>query len=1076
MTYTYEDAYNTSLAYFDGDDFAAKNFVDKYALRDKDGELLESSPLDMHKREAREIARVEARKFEDALKEEEIIDLLHHFKYIVPQGSCQAGLGNPYQYVSLSNCFAVESPYDSMGGIEHTDEELVQISKRRGGVGVDVSTLRPNRCPTTNSSKSSTGPITFVKKYSHSIRGIGQGGRRGASLLGMSVHHPDILEFIHCKQDKEEVTGANLSVRLSDEFLNAVANDTTYTQRWPVDSKTPEISKQASAREVWDEIIKCAWGFAEPGLLFWDNILRESIPDCYAAQGFATVTTNPCQPAWAYLLTPNGLRSVGYLSVGDVVWSQDGWVTIQSKESKGIQEVWRYQTKHGVFYGAPKHRVVQNNEKIEAELATKIDTLGGSPCDKSVPYNRSMVDDGSTYNMSMGYIPARYMEGVPQNVVAFLRGLFSKYGIISNSGLSIQQKDGILIEQVQLLLSSLGIVSCAKDKVCHINTRTHLWKYLRLIGFTDEAQKHELANVIPFISLVDPRITSSIIAKEMYSEEEVWEIAVDGPSHTYWHGGLNVSNCGEIPLCPDDSCRLLLNVVYNYVDNPFTKHAKFNTELFYKNCKLSQRLMDDIIDVEIECIGNIIKKIRKDPEPQNIKSNELELWKRIKEKCEKGRRTGIGMTGLADAIAALGMKYGSDESIEFVDNVYRLMKFACYESSIEMAEKAGPFPIWNQEQEKDNPFLLRLKSEEVEVGGVVIHGEDLYKRMKKSGRRNIALLTSSPAGTMSILTQTSSGIEPVFSLVYKRRKKIIHGDTNFRTDFVDKTGDCWMEFEVLHPPVKKWMEVTGETDITKSPWYGCCANDIDWKQRVKLQSVAQKSIDHSISATVNLPSTATIEDVKEIYESAWKMGCKGITVYRAGCRDGVMMEVDKPPTEGIVNTVDTPRPKSLPCDVHHINVKGKGYFVLVGMYNGAPFEVFAGTNGIFPKEIQHGIIIKKKKNFYKFETSPGVSKDDEFECSPITMSMSEVERAISRLISGLLRCGAKMVFIVDQLEKVGESEEMHSFSRALSRVLKKYIADGTAEPDAQCPECKANSMVRQGGCPTCTSCGYSKCA
>jgi len=821
MTYTYKQALKASVAYFNGNELAAKVFVDKYALRDKNKNLLELTPHDMHTRIATALARIEKQKFgSNALTSDEILDYIDHFKYIVPQGGAMFGIGNP-NFVTLSSCYVIDPPLDSYGGIMWTDEQIVQISKRRGGCGTDISHLRPCGTITHNSSQSSTGPVCFAKRFSDSVREVGQNGRRGALMLTLSVHHPDVIKFAQCKHDKTQVTGTNISIRLSDEFLQAVTDDKTYEQRWPVDSAKPEISKEVNARQVWNALIQNAHADAEPGLLFWDRIISESPADCYAHLGFQTVSTNPCS---------------------------------------------------------------------------------------------------------------------------------------------------------------------------------------------------------------------------------------------------------ELPLSVLDSCRLLLLNSLGFVEKEFTNKATFDWVKFYSYAKVAQRLMDDIVDLELESIERIIKKIKDDDEPDYIKNRELYMWRRVCTNCQVGRRTGTGLTALGDTLAALGIPYGSKKAIEFTERLYRTLKFGCYVSSIDMAEELGAFSVFDVKREKKCPFFQRFSKEGCKIGDMVIHGKDVMKRMAQVGRRNIACLTGAPAGTVSIETQTTSGIEPLYFMSSIRRKKGNPGDEGFRSDFVDDTGDHWMEFKVFHPQVQHWLDITGKTDLTKSPWHNNCAEDLDWTQRVKLQAAAQSHIDHGISSTINLPTSATVENVKKIYETAWKSGCKGITVYRKGCRDGVILEtgVDNSKTNDTMSIV---RPRIIPCDVHHTTVKNQKYFVLVGLLNGKPYEVFAGKNGFIHPNIKTGTIVRKRKNFYiaKFDGT-----DDEL--SPITASTDEMEEVVTRLTSLSLRAGADMHLVVQQLEKVGEQQELHSFARGVARILKKYIPDGTPEGE-QCPECgvKNNSVIRQEGCVTCTACGWSKC-
>lgn len=826
-TNNYADVLSKSVEYFNGDELAAKVFVDKYALRDDDDHLLEETPTDMFRRIAKELARIEATKFKTPFTEDEIFSWMDHFKYIVLQGSCLFGIGNPYQYVSLSNCFVLDHPLDSYNSILDTDRQLINISKRRGGCGIDISHLRPQGARTHNSSKSSTGPISFANRFSNSIREVGQEGRRGALMITISVHHPDVVKFIHCKEDKTKITGANLSIRLTNEFLDAVRKDTEYEQRWPVNAKKPKIKKKVKARDIWDDIVKAAHANAEPGILFWDNILTESPADCY--EDYQTTGTNPCS---------------------------------------------------------------------------------------------------------------------------------------------------------------------------------------------------------------------------------------------------------ELPLCSLDSCRLGLLRLLSFVINAFTPNAYFDFASFYTFAQRLQRIMDDVIDLELKCIDKIIDKIRRDPEPEYLKQDELRLWNQIRTKCKEGRRTGCGLTGLADTFAALGIKYGSDESIQLTDEIYKTLKFGCYRSSVDMAMELGAFGPWEYELEKDNPFLKRFQSERIfideQIGVPVCYeGGDIYDDMCQYGRRNIACLTSAPAGSMSMLTQTTSGIEPLFQQHYKRRKKGNHTDKGFRVDFTDASGDTWMEFVVFHPQVQAWMNACSKNGlvIDQSPWNGCCAEDLNWKIRVELQATAQKHIDHAISSTINLPEDATVEQVGEIYQTAWEAGCKGITVYRKNCRTGVLVDssLDKPTKRGIIRTEAPKRPKELPCDIHHVTVQGKKYFVLVGKMGDDPYEVFAGRNGFLDKSIKTGKIIRRRKGYYQAEFD-----ESDVSLSPITAASSETEEAITRLASGMLRHGANILYVVAQLEKVGEKGDMHNFAIALSRALKKYIKDGEEEKDESCPECKGK-IIRQEGCKTCKGCGWSKC-
>ncbi len=807
--YEYSKALKLSVKYFGGEEISAKVFLDKYALKDQNNNLLEATPDEMFHRIATELHRVEKKKYKKPLSYEEILEYLRDFKRVIPQGSPMSGIGNPYQYVTISNCYVIPSPSDSYGGICMEDEHVVQISKRRGGVGTDISNLRPNGSVTTNAARSSTGIVPFMERFSNSIREVGQSGRRGALMLTLSIHHPEVLDFAKVKRDLGKVTGANLSIRLSDEFLEAVKKGSKYEQRFPVDSKKPKISNIVDAREVWMQIIENAHATAEPGLLFWDRIISESPADCYSEFGYATTSTNPC---------------------------------------------------------------------------------------------------------------------------------------------------------------------------------------------------------------------------------------------------------GELPLCPYDSCRLLLLNLFGYVKNPFTKEAYFDYDAFIADAKIAQRFMDDLVDIELEMIDRIIKKVRDDPEPIEIKRNELDLWKNMKRACGRARRTGTGITALGDTLAALDINYGSTKSIYVTEEIYKTLKLACYRSSVDMAKELGPFEVWDSKLEKKNPFLLRIKEEDPE----------LYADMNKYGRRNIACLTTAPAGSVSILTQTTSGIEPLYQISYKRRKKVNVNDGDTRIDFIDANGDKWQEFEIFHPKVKMWMDITGETDVTKSPWHGCCADDLNWLNRVKLQAAANRHVDHSISSTLNLPEDVTVEEVAKIYEAAWKEGCKGLTVYRKNCRTGVLVDNTAEEKKMVITKTQAPkRPKILPADIYHTVSKGELYFVMVGVLGNDPYEVFAGKNGNIKKTIKNGMIKKLSRGKYALLAENGeVIQED------ISKHIDEDQEAITRLISSNLRHGCDVSFVVHQLEKV--KGDLLSYSKAISRVLKKYIPADTRVHGETCKECGAD-LVRVEGCISCKSCGWSRC-
>lgn len=939
MKYTYDEVLKSSIEYFEGDEFAGKIFVDKYALRDNEGNLLETSPADMFNRITNELVRIELTKFKNPLSKEFILSLLANFKYVVPQGRILYGCGNHHQYVTISNCYFLEKPSDSYSGIIRTDEELANISKRGGGVGIDISNLRPINSPTKNASRTSTGIFPFMERYSNSIREIGQGGRRGAMLLKLNIHHPQALDFALAKRDKTKVVGANISFEITNEFLQAVVDNKDYEQRFPVEKdKERKISKFISAKKLWKEIIHSVWLVGDPGLLFWDNILEEDIGKYYDEEGFRVVGCNPCISKWGCVITLNGYKCIKDLNIGEKIWSSEGWTTVINKISRGIKQTYKYSTEDSSIICTDNHNVISNGIKKQIKDCKEIDT---------------------------------------------------------------------------------------------------------------------------FLLYSDEIITKDIISIEKWKEEEVFDITVDNNSHTFWCNHFNVCNCGEITLSKNDSCRLLLLNLYNYVDNPFTSEAKLNFSLLYEHAKIAQRLIDNFIDLELECIDRIIEKIKNDPEDEFTKSRELQLWLNIKEVCKNGRRTGVGFTGLADVFAAMNLPYGSEASILLADKIGKCIKFGCYRSSVDMAKELGPFPIFNYGKEQNSDFTNRINREEIVLNdGKVIRGSDIIEDMKKYGRRNIMCLTLSPAGTMSNLTQTSSGFEPVFELEYERMKKGNPNDEHFRVDYVDKVGDNWMRFTIFHPKVSTWMKITGKTDIKESPWYRSCANDIDWHNKIKLQATLQRHIDHSISNTLNVPTNITEEEISNIYLEAWKNKLKGITVYRDKSKDGVLNRLT--PT-----IVEEKRPRELFCDVHHVVVKGQAYFVLVGKKDNKPYEVFAGKNGFLNKKIKSGRIIRKRRDYYK-----AIFDDkDETELSPITASTSEMENAITRLVSTLLRSNADINLIVVQLDKVGG--EMTGFAKCIARSLKHYIPDGT-EVGELCETCQSK-LIRENGCIVCKQCGFSKC-
>lgn len=834
--YSQEEAIKASLKYFKGDDLAARVWVNKYALKDSFGNIFELTPDDMHRRLAKEIARIEQR-YPNPLTEDEIYAVLKDFKYIVPQGGPMTGIGNDYQIASLSNCFVVgnDGNSDSYGGIMKIDQEQVQLMKRRGGVGHDLSHIRPKGSPVKNSALTSTGIVPFMERYSNSTREVAQDGRRGALMLSVSIKHPDSENFIDAKLEQGKVTGANVSVKLQDDFMQAVESGTPYIQQYPIDSKNPVYTKEINALDLWDKIVKNAWKSAEPGILFWDNIIKESIPDCYADLGYRTVSTNPC---------------------------------------------------------------------------------------------------------------------------------------------------------------------------------------------------------------------------------------------------------GEIPLCPYDSCRLLAINLYSYVENPFTKKAKFNFDLFKEHVHYAQRIMDDIIDLELEKIDAILDKINADPEEEHIKYVEKNLWENIKRKANEGRRTGIGITAEGDMLAALGLRYGSEIATDFSEEIHKTTAIEAYRSSVYLAKDRGPFTIYSAEREKNNPMINRLKKADPE----------LYEKMVKYGRRNIALLTIAPTGTTSLMTQTTSGIEPVFMPVYKRRRKVNPGDKDVRVDFVDEMGDHWEEYTVFHHKFKTWMEANGhETNreysqedlnelVKVSPYYKATSNDVDWLAKVRMQGRIQKWVDHSISVTINLPAEVKEELVGELFFEAWKSGCKGVTVYRDGSRSGVLISNDdKEKKKG--SGFPTKRPEKLEADVVRFQNNKDKWIAFVGLLDNRPYEIFTGFSDdedgiLLPRSITKGYIIKSREDEetsrydFQYINSRGYKTTIE----GLSHKFNPVYWNYAKLISGTLRHGMPIHKVVDLVTSLQlDNETINSWKAGVARALKKYIPDGTLAEDAKCGECGADEVVYQEGCLTCLSCGSSKC-
>ena len=849
-TYSYEEAYAATLAYFDGDELAARVWVNKYAMKDSAGHIYELSPKDMHWRIANEVARIESR-YPNGMTAQEVFDVIDHFRYIIPAGSPMTGIGNHHQVASLSNCFVIgiEGDADSYGAIMRIDEEQVQLMKRRGGVGHDLSQLRPKGSAVNNSALTSTGLVPFMERYSNSTREVAQDGRRGALMLSVSIKHPDAEAFIDAKMTEGRVTGANVSVKIDDAFMQAVVDGADYVQQFPIDAAEPQVTKTIAARKLWQKIVHNAWKSAEPGVLFWDTILRESIPDCYADLGFRTVSTNPC---------------------------------------------------------------------------------------------------------------------------------------------------------------------------------------------------------------------------------------------------------GEIPLCPYDSCRLLCLNLYSYVDHPFTPQAHFDADLFARHARIAQRIMDDIVDLELEKIDLILEKIARDPQSDEIKHAEQQLWLKIRHKCVQGRRIGIGITAEGDMLAAMGLRYGTQEATDFSVGVHQTLALGVYRASVDLARERGAFELYDAHREEANPFVQRLREADPQ----------LYADMVQYGRRNIACLTIAPTGTTSLLTQTTSGIEPVFMPVYKRRRKVNPNDADVHVDYVDEVGDSFEEYIVYHRKFIEWMRVNGyDTDrrytqdeidqlVARSPYYKATANDVDWLMKVRMQGAIQQWVDHSISVTVNLPNEVSEDLVNRLYVEAWRSGCKGCTIYRDGSRSGVMVSASKkdkkkekasapePSVSAMLRPVVTEtRPKELVCDVVRFQNNREKWVAFVGLLDGYPYEIFTGLQDdeegiVLPKTVTRGKIIKQTNEDgthrydFQFENKRGYKTTVE----GLSQKFNPEYWNYAKLISGVLRYRMPIDHVIKLVGSLQLNDEsINTWKNGVERALKKYIADGTQAKGQKCPACGCETLVYQEGCLICTNCGASRC-
>jgi ribonucleoside-diphosphate reductase alpha chain len=1215
--YKYDETLQECVEYFGGDQLAAKVFVDKYALQDNDGNILENSPEQMHRRLAKEFARIESKKYKNTdivpLTEQEIFDLFDRFKYLIPGGRILFGLGNKYQYCTMSNCYVIPL-HDSYPGIMTADQDLINISRRGGGVGLDISSLRPAGSSVRNAAKASTGAVSFMSRFSHSIREVCQCVEENQRVLTNKGLVPIRLvengDMVWTKQgwvdvknrigpNKKDVyelrTKAGYSIKLSKEHVLLSYSGKKLIEKQVCDIKINDrvcllvgnnISKEVPKLTGYDYtkktfsnrsnrlhkninkpkelggnlayILGYIYGngyiefdkFDEPRCLSiscptnrpniiekicsiiltefnYEPPIKKGGGACicigiyskeilnYLQKNYILKSKADIQTFPALLL--NACQSIqlafiaGYLDA-DGEASKRGGFRISSTNCRFLEQIQTVLLANGIISKVRLDREERGNWKPlyrlcivgRLSMQTTIKLMVESikiQGKKHIPNRDNWLTPYTSRELGVKYGDFNFCTG-PNSLLSTgcllqlkEQGLNLPETLFLDEVVSIELKDECLTYDLNLdkehffWCEGFYVHNSGRRGAAMLTMSVHHPEIENFIMSKSDSTSVTGANISirltdEFLSAVKnesdyelrwpvdsdkPSISTTISAAKIwnmicnnaakYAEPGIlfWDrIIKESPADSFnGYKTIGCNPCSELPLSAYDSCRLMSINLFGYIDNPFTHTANFNTKLFNQYAKLATRLMDDLIDLELESIDRIIHKVENDPEPVDIKNNEINLWKSIRKSCNNGRRLGIGLTAIGDAMAALNIKYGGGPSIKFIDEVFRDLKYSCYEESVNIAKELSPFPAWKDGLDNNCPFIVRFNDD--------IRGSKLLKNMKKYGRRNIGLLTCAPSGTISCLARTTSGIEPCFQLKYKRRKKIVSGDKNIQTDFVDKNGDQWQEFEVYHPKFLDWMQITGKKNIEESPWFGCCANDIDWKQRVKLQAKANLHLDHSISSTVNVPEQTTVDDVKKIFETAWESGCKGITVYRQGSRDGVLL-LDNSKKEAIIKK----RPRELPCDVFHVAVQGQKYFILVGLLDG-PYEIFAGKGGGLAHTIKSGKIIKKRKGVYKFE-------GDDAELSPITAFSSDTEEAIGRLVSALLREKVDLNFVVGQLEKVGQNnQEMNSFSKALARVLKKYIKDGVAVIGEACPEC-GGSMVRRDGCKVCELCQYQACS
>lgn len=1204
-----EQVLEATRKYYGGDELSSDVWMSKYALRDEQERYVELHPGETQERMAREFYRAESR-HPNPVSLEQIRALFRKWKYVIPQGSPMSAVGNPFMIQALSNCFVVAGAYDSYGGILHTDQEQAQIMKRRGGVGHDVSNIRPRGLHVSNAARTTAGLGVYLQRFSNTTREVGQDGRRGALMLTVSCRHPEVMTFIDIKRDRTKVTGANMSIRWTDDFMQAVDADEEYTLRWPCEASVEEakITKTVRAREVWDAFIAAAHECAEPGALYWDTILRESISDCYADLGFATLCTNPCFTAGTMVQTRHGHFPIEEL-VGKMVDVWDGlrWVSCDNFHVTGeyqpilrvtmqdgsYERVTPYHTAvladgtrvkakdlkpgtklkvseapltHGrvsargaylkgfligdgtydrkqdrplLFLYAPKAGCAQRLERSAADVPYNVE---GRRSDINVSASFGAVD--SQQRRTLSGLAARtdelrewvtsYKKKFPKEI--FTWELTSKCdfiaGVMDADGTASDTKNGWMYQVssvskewligFQLLLKTIGVAS--KLSLTKKAGQKDFGSRGGVVDVQDcwrltiaQAASIRLAQQVEFSCLtsfaqkqtaytVKSRAATVVAVEEDGVEEKVYCCTIPSTNSFTLTSRNHWGQCGEIPLSAYDACRLMVMNLMGFVERPFRADARFNFELFAKYVRIAQRLMDDLIDLEIEAIDRIIAKVMVDPEPGHVKRTEIELWQKIRAANTRGRRTGLGVTALGDCIAALGIRYGSTESVTMTDSVYRALAVNVELENVNLAKERGCFPVWAAQRERANPYLRRVHNAIMDSMGVAEFTE-FSRDYEEYGRRNISPTTTAPVGSISMqalvldadehpelagvdIYNSTSGCECVaVSYETVRRRKLLDGtDANTRVDFVDALGDRWQEYKVYHSGLKGWMKLTGLNDPSKSPYHGATSRDIDWEIAVDMQAAAQKWVSHSISKTCNLPENVTRDVVSRCYMRAWKSGCKGFTIYREGSRTGVIVDpkasakMKDPRESGEVTENHAPkRPAELPCDVHFARIKGQAWIVLVGLLHGKPYEVFAGEADRViqvPRKHQKGVLakrVKKVAGVSVYDLVLGEGEDQLVVKDVVTTFADDENGAFTRALSLSMRHGVPTQYVVEQLLR-DKNSDFQRFSAVLARVLKKYIANGThSASEKTCTQCGAAPLTYQEGCATCKACGWSKC-